>query len=128
MRIEVPFLPPAEYSGNWRGFWPQRYHAGREYGLAVFSYCVDFKNRLGSAFRPIRVAKLDLTLVFPEGRIRDRDNLISRFKPGLDAIVQAGLIAGDDSKRLHWGDVTIEIDRHRAPLTIIELEEENYGT
>ncbi|MBA7681021.1 hypothetical protein ES703_89349 [subsurface metagenome] len=124
MRIEVSLLPPTEYSGNWRGAWPQRYQAGRIYGLAIFYCCVDYRNRLGGDFIPIQVARLDLTVVFSEKRIRDRDNLIARFKPGLDALVRAGLIAGDDSERLHWGDVTIEVDKDRAPLTIIELKEE----
>lgn len=123
-RIEVNQLPPTEYSQNWRGAWPQRYKAGRDYGSAVFYSCVDYKNRLGDEFIPIRVARLDLTLVYAVERVRDRDNIISMFKPGLDAVVRAGLIAGDDSERLHWGTVNIEVDKGRAPLTIIELREE----
>lgn len=125
MRIEVPLLPPSPCSPNWRGYWRQRYQAGRVYGLAVFYKCVDYRTRLGSKFSPIQVARLDLTVVYAVERVRDRDNIISMFKPGLDAIVTAGLIAGDDSKRLHWGKVTVEVDRARAPLTIIELKEEN---
>lgn len=123
-RIEVNQLLPTEYSLNWRGVWQQRYKAGRAYGSAVFYSCVDYKNRLGDKFVPLRVARLDLTLVYAMERVRDRDNCISMFKPGLDAIVRAGLIAGDDSKRLHWGEVNIEVDKDRAPLTIIELREE----
>lgn len=123
MRIEVSLLPPVEYSPNWRGAWPQRYQAGRAYGLAVFYYCIDYKNRLGAAFTPIQVARLDLILVYPVERVRDRDNVIATFKPGLDSLVRAGLIAGDDYKHLHWGEVNIETDKDRAPLTIIELEE-----
>ncbi|MBA7683404.1 hypothetical protein ES703_91768 [subsurface metagenome] len=128
MRIEIPYVPPVEYSLNWRGAWPQRYQAGRVYGLAVFYICVDYRNRLGNEFIQIQIARLDLTMVYAVERVRDRDNIISMFKPGLDAVVRAGLIAGDDSKRLHWGDVNIEVDRDRAPLTIIELKEEESGT
>lgn len=124
MRIEVSQLPPIECSPNWRGAWPKRYQAGQVYGLAVFYSCVDYKNRLGEEFIPIQVARLDLTLVYAVERVRDRDNIISMFKPGLDGIVRAGLIAGDDSKHLHWGNVNVEVDRDRAPLTIIELKEE----
>lgn len=122
MRIEVSQLPPVECSPNWRGHWVQRYQAGRIYGLAVFYCCVDYKNRLGDAFTPIQVARLDLTLVYPVERVRDRDNLIAMFKPGLDAVVRAGLIAGDDSKHLHWGEVNVVVDPDQAPLTIIDLE------
>jgi len=127
MRIEVPYLPPVEYSLNWCGAWPQRYQAGKEYGLAVFYHCVDWRNRQGSAFQPIHVARLDLTLVFVEERTRDRDNLIARFKPGLDAVVRAGLIRGDDYKSLHLGNIIVVVDKERAPLTIIELEEQDRG-
>ena len=83
---------------------------------------------MGNEFIQIQIARLDLTMVYAVERVRDRDNIISMFKPGLDAVVRAGLIAGDDSKRLHWGDVNIEVDRDRAPLTIIELKEEESGT
>ena len=127
MSIEIPYLPPIEYSLNWRGAWPQRYQGGRVYGLAVFYSCVDYRNGLGDAFIPIQVARLDLTVVYAVARVRDRDNIISMFKPGLDAVVRAGLILGDDSEHLHWGNVTIEVDRARAPLTVIELNEEVRG-
>lgn len=125
MRIEISQVPPPEYSLNWRGAWPQRYQAGRVYDLAVFYTCVDLRNRLGDNFVQIQVARLDLTVVYSVERVRDRDNIISMFKPGLDAIVRARLIAGDDSKRLHWGEVNVEVDKDRAPLTIIELREES---
>jgi len=127
MRIEVNQLPPVAYSLNWRGVWPQRYQAGRVYGLAVFYSCVDYSNRLRDQFIPIKVARLDLTVVYAQERVRDRDNIISMFKPGLDAVVRAGLIVSDDSKHLHWGNVNIEVDRGRAPLTIIELNDEESG-
>ena len=123
MRIEVSQLPPVEYSPNWRGHWAQRYQAGQIYGLVVFYCCVDYKNRLGDAFTPIQVARLDLTLVYPVERVRDRDNLIAMFKPGLDAVVRAGLIAGDDSKHLQIGKVDILVDPDQAPKTIIDLDE-----
>lgn len=90
--------------------------------MAVFYSCIDYRNRLGGKFVPLQVARLDLTLVYAVERMRDRDNIISMFKPGLDAVVRAGLIAGDDSKSLHWGNVNIEVDKGRAPLTIIEIK------
>lgn len=124
MRIEVPHTPPTECSPNWRGSWPEQYQAGRDYGLSVFYSCVDYRNRQGGDFTPIRVAKLNLTVVYALERTRDIDNIITMFKPGLDAIVRAGLIESDDNKHLHWGNIQVEVDRTRAPLTIIELSEE----
>ena len=61
-------------------------------------------------------------------RERDEDNLRARFKPGQDALVQAGLIEGDTVEHLVMGKINVEVDRSRAPLTIIELEEVIDGT
>ncbi len=71
---------------------------------------------------PFIKAQLNLTFVFPEQRRRDTDNLLTRFKPGLDAIVDAGLLLDDAAEYLEIGKVDILVDRERAPLTIIELD------
>jgi len=125
MRIEVPQLPPFSSSPNWRGFWPERHKAGKVYHGAVFYCCVDARNRgylQGMSF-PFIKARLDLTFVFPEQRRRDSDNLLARFKPGQDAIVDAGLVIDDDTEHLEIGKVDILVDPERAPLTVIELDE-----
>ena len=125
VRIEVPFLPPVEYSPNSRDFWAKKYEAGKVYHDALFYCCVDTRNRgyrEGLSF-PLVKAKLNLTVVFPELRLRDADNLIARFKPGLDAVVDSGLILADDVEHLEIGEVEVVVDPERAPLTIIELEE-----
>ena len=125
MRIEVPFLPPVEYSPNSPVCWALKYKAGKLYHDAVFYCCVDARNRgyrKGLSF-PLVKAKLNLTVVFAELRLRDEDNLLARFKPGLDAIVDAGLILDDDVEHLEIGRVEAVVDLKPAPLTIIELEE-----
>ena len=125
VRIEVPFLPPVEYSPNWREHWAEKYKAGEVYHDAVFYCCVDVRNRgylKGLSF-PLVKAKLNLTVVFPELRLRDADNLLARFKPGLDAVADSGLILADDVEHLEIGQVEVVVDPERAPLTIIELEE-----
>jgi len=125
MRIEVPFLPPLEYSPNSRVCWLVKYKAGKVYHDAVFYCCVDARNRgyrQGLSF-PFVKAKLNLTVVFAEMRLRDEDNLLARFKPGLDAVVDAGLLLGDDVEHLEIGRVEAVVDLKPAPLTIIELEE-----
>lgn len=122
-RIEINQLPPAECSPNYRGHWTERHRAARIYNSAVFYQCIDVKNRMleHCEVKPIKVARIDLTFVCDRERVRDRDNFIARFKPGLDALVRAGVIEADDAKHLHIGNVNIEVDRDRAPLTIIEL-------
>ena len=125
MRIEVPFLPPVEYSPNSREFWAEKHKAGKVYHDAVFYCCVDARNRgyrEGLSF-PLVKAKLSLTVVFAEIRLRDLDNLLARFKPGLDAVVDSGLVLDDDVEHLEIGQVEVVVDPERAPLTIIELEE-----
>ncbi len=121
MRIEVSQLPPVEYSLNWRGVWADRYKAGRVYQAAVFYSCVDARNK-ASNNKPFDKTRLDLTFVFAARRRRDFDNLLARFKPGLDGIVQAGLIVDDDAEHLEIGKVDILVDPERAPLTIIDID------
>ena len=122
MRIEVTQLPPVSSSPNWRGNWRERYQAARSYRDAVFCSCVDARNRAVAGGRLAFVrAKLSLTFVFPEHRRRDRDNLLSRFKPGLDGIVASGLVVDDDAEHLEISSVDIVVDPKRAPLTIIEI-------
>ncbi|GAI80586.1 unnamed protein product, partial [marine sediment metagenome] len=124
MRIEVPFLPPVEYSPNWRGHWSERHKAGKVYHDAVYYCCVDARNRgyrEGLSF-PLVKARLNLTVGFAELRLRDQDNLLARFKPGLDAVVDSGLVLDDDVEHLEIGQVEVVVDPERAPLTIIELD------
>ncbi|GAI20459.1 unnamed protein product, partial [marine sediment metagenome] len=83
--------------------------------------------REGMSF-PFVKAKLDLTFIFPQQRRRDRDNLLASFKPGLDGIVDSGLLLDDDAEHLVIGKVDPLVDPERSPLTVIEIEEESDGT
>lgn len=123
MRIEISQLPPVSSSPNWRGHWAERYQDGQIYQAAIFYSCVDAQNRAEGISFPFIKARLNLTFVFPEERRRDSDNLLARFKPGLDAIVDAGLLLDDDTEHLTIEPPAILVDKERAPLTIIELEE-----
>ena len=121
----MPQIPPVSSSPNWRGNWGDKYKEATVYHDAVSYCCVDARNRgyrEGMSF-PFTRAKLNLTFVFAEQRRRDRDNLLSRFKPGLDAIVDAGLLLDDDAEHLQIGTVDILVDPDRAPLTVIDIEE-----
>ncbi len=124
--LEVPMLPPAEYSGNARVHYLARHSAGKIYGLSVFYLAIDKRNRALLAKEELPVfnqARLELTFVFPVLRTRDGDNLISRFKPGLDALVKAGVLQGDDVSRVRVMPPVVEVDKARAPLTIVRLTE-----
>jgi len=124
MRIEVSQLPPVSSSPNWRGHWTTQRKEARVYHDAVLYSCVDARNRgyaQGISF-PFTKARLSLTFVFPEQRRRDRDNLLARFKPGLDGIVASGLLLDDDTEHLEISGVDILVDPKRAPLTVIDIE------
>jgi len=119
--IEIPMLPPAENSPNWRGHWAQRYKASTVYGYAVYLYAQQecMTNDLPVFDR----ARLDLTFVFPTNRRRDEDNMRARFKPGQDALVKAGIVADDKPEHLEMGTITFHVDKRLAPMTVITLEE-----
>lgn len=135
IRIEVTQLPPTSSSPNWRGHWSKRYQESRIYHDAVYYSCVEVRNRaligerLPLALLPFTRAKVNLTFFFTQSRRRDRDNLIARFKPGIDAIVDSGLVLDDDAEHLEIGQVDIVVDADQAPLTVIDIErlEENSG-
>jgi Holliday junction resolvase RusA-like endonuclease len=120
-------LPPSELSPNARCHWVERYRASQDFHNAVYYSCFDAARNPYltpvSPIDPYKKARLNLTFVFPQGRRRDKDNLVSMFKPGLDALVKIGLLRDDDSEHLTIGEVKVEVDKERAPLTIIELEE-----
>ncbi len=123
MRIEVPLLPGEELSPNARVHWSERQQAAAVFFDAVYYSCVDAINRSGQVRRPYAKVRLNLTFVFSQERKRDRDNLISMFIPGLNALVKVELLEDDDSRHLEIGEVKVEVDKERAPLTIIELVE-----
>ena len=124
--LEINMLPPAEYSLNSRAHWSQRHRAGAEYSQAVFYCAIDKRNKTLLAGETIPIfhqARLELTFVFPQLRTRDGDNLLARFKPGLDALVKAEVLTGDDLRRVLPAAPVVVIDKARAPLTIVRLIE-----
>ena len=121
--IEIPALPPIEYSPNSRVHWSQRFKAGNKYSHDVFYMAVDARNKAylkGITDFPWQQAYCEATFFVAEERIRDENNWRARFKPGQDALVSAGLILKDDMEHLQV-KVSIVVDKDRAPLTIIKL-------
>lgn len=118
--IEVPMLPPSEFNPNWRGHWADRYRAGKVYQEAVYYSAVDARNK-AIMVEPFPKAELELICIFPEKRDRDADNLLAMFKPGLDALKMARLIVDDNTDHLTVGAITVQVDKVRAPATIIQL-------
>ncbi len=132
MEIKVPMLPPAECSPNWRGHWAERYTASKGYKEAVgWSVKSEMQkvpyHKLDSGLYlcefPWDKAEMSLTFVVKEERIRDEDNWRARFKPGQDALVEAGLLVYDDLKHLTIRGIEFKVDKDKAPQTVIEIHE-----
>ncbi len=122
IRVEIPMLPPASASPNSRVHWSTRHRDSRTYHAQVRASVLDLFG-VGMVPRAYTRRRLDLTFIFRVEQRRDEDNLRARFKAGLDALVQCGLLLDDDSRFLETGDLIILVDRDMAPLTIIELED-----
>ena len=71
---------------------------------------------------PFKKARLKWTFIYSVRRKRDADNLITSCKCAQDALVDAGILSGDDSEHLILEPVEIIIDKKRAPLTIADIE------
>ena len=123
MKIEIPQLPPVEFSPNWRGFWRKRYEAGWQFKADVHYCALDAKSK-EPEFKTLEYAELKMTFVVKEARIRDADNWIARMKPGVDALVDAGVIQADDQNHLRITSVDFKIDKNIAPMTIVEVSKQ----
>lgn len=126
IRIEIPMLPPAEWSPNARVHWARRYKAGKVYRKAVFYEAVNARVKVN--WKALEYARMGLEFIFPEERIRDEDNHRARFKPGLDALVEAGIIQFDDLTHLHCYKIICTSDKERAPMTIITIIGDDDGS
>jgi len=63
-----------------------------------------------------------LVIYCAEERIRDADNWLARFKPGMDGLVDAGVLKADDVNHLAVTEVVFVVDAGAAPKTIIEIK------
>ena len=121
MIIKIPMLPPRECSPNFRGHWTKKARASktlREFAMVYALQCSGFA-------RPgYEKAELSITLVVRDSRYyRDPDNMIASLKPAIDGCVDAGIIKDDSDKHLLYKmPILYEIDKERAPLTILEFE------
>ena len=110
----VPGLAPASYSGNSRVHWAKRHREGAHYGLTV--------QILAQAAKPVRNGPVwpyaHVTVLQRACRLRDVDNFAASFKPGLDGIVKAGIIADDGPDHVQVTYVAERV-RHRGDQCVV---------
>jgi len=71
--------------------------AVKEYRTLVDYAAIDARNKNNpTEWDKLSHARIDVTFVVPDKRRRDKTNMASAFKPGLDGIVDAGIVVDDN--------------------------------
>jgi Holliday junction resolvase RusA-like endonuclease len=94
-RLVIEAWLPESLANGSHGHWSTRQRKLDRAGLKVWYY--------GKAYllRPITGrARVTVTLVFPQNRRRDTDNLYARVKGVVDGLVKGGWIVDDDTEHL----------------------------
>jgi crossover junction endodeoxyribonuclease RusA len=122
LNLTLPY-PPKELHPNFRALWQVKMGVRKEYrwGVAVLAL-----RQLGNpAPRLAPPVTAYLTFAFGVKRDRDEDNLLAACKSLFDGLVDARVLAGDDSKALHHGPVTVVVEPGlKAPEVRVRLETE----
>jgi Holliday junction resolvase RusA-like endonuclease len=126
LTITIPELPSAALKSGFRGGWwlirkAKVHDTEMAYVYSLIAYRE--KNGDGRLSLPMKSVTASVTYVFKETRRRDLDNWIGRLKGYWDGIVKAGIIEDDNIDIITSINVKFEIDKSRAPLTIITLSE-----
>ena len=115
--IELPYLPPKEFSRNSRVHWTALHRVKDQVYDDVLITLMESGFKKG---KPLEQATVTFTFYIPDRRNRDADNLITACKPILDGLVRAGVIEDDNL-------VTIGVPTYlfeyclRNPGTLIEV-------
>ena len=121
MIISIPMPGAKECSLNWRGHWAQRARAVKTLRGAAMICALSCSNWSRPNYEK---AKVSITFVIPNRHhIKDSDNAMASIKPAIDGCVDAGIIVDDSPDHLQYEMPIIwQVDKERAPLTIIEIE------
>jgi Holliday junction resolvase RusA-like endonuclease len=123
LTITIPALPGEALKPGYRGGWwlvrkAKKHDTEMGYVYALIAY----RERKNFPL-PLKRVIAEVTFVFKQQRRRDLDNWSGRLKGYWDGIVQAGIVADDNSEIITSLSVKFEIDKARAPLTIITISE-----
>lgn len=111
-------IPDSHTGGNARGHWATVYRARRDTLVNAY-YAVVQEGCLMALWSPV-----DIVIDWYGWNRVDRDNALSRVKPAIDGLVEAGLIPDDSPQHIQGITVRhVEIDRKepRVELTITAI-------
>jgi len=126
LRLEIPSLPPAEYSANKaRGAaWGRQYRVshGKRGAADEIIAAVNLQTWEGP---PMERARIVITFHLPDRRKRDAGMLQERMKPWFDALTPkgAGVIQDDDLATIGFPTYMPPVYSPRCPKTIMEIQE-----
>jgi len=106
----VPGLTPKSTNPNGRAHYFQKHADGKAYGETVYLIASGYTRwKLGHPWERAHV-----TLTQKAVKLRDGDNFLASFKPGLDAIVRAGILVDDKPSCVEIITVQHEKVAHKA--------------
>jgi len=120
--IEFSDLPPKEWSRNSRVHWSALHRAQQQVNDEVIALLIEQGWCEGGLPEPLQTAQVTITFYVPDKRNRDADNLITRCKPILDALVTAGVIEDDSIAVIGVPEYRVEY-RKNQPGTRIEVRD-----
>ena len=134
LRIEMPSLPPAEYSSNnsrGKSYWVKQKITSLAHDEIIAAVLEQ-----GWKGEPLENAVVKVSFGLPDRRKRDYNSLIERFKPWQDALTRnpdkngiwrgAGVLWDDDLDTIGWPMFSHFLSP-KNPVTIIEVEGSNDG-
>lgn len=120
VEIELPSLPPREFSRNARVHWHVLHRVQQETFDDVLALLLESGWHRGTP--ALERAFVEVTFYLPDRRGRDADNLVTRAKPVMDALVQAGVIQDDSLDCIGIPVYRFE-HRPRQPGTRVRIQE-----
>ena len=125
VKIEIPFLPDPALSPNARV--SPFVRAGAAAVLRKAAWALAYMANPSHEVM-FRKAKISVRAVFPTAQLPDPDNFITMLKPALDGLVDAQIIPDDKREYVRYIQPFVyEVNRERAPLLILEIEEDEDG-
>ena len=126
LRLELPSLPPAEYSSNRaRGAaWQRQYRVSHDAKEGAVNEIMWTVREQGWQGPPMQKAEVRLMFYLPDRRRRDGLGLLERVKPWIDGLVVSGVIKDDDLSTIGFPTACREY-RKGQPGTVIKVQEED---